>query len=211
METNQNNKPKQVRWICPICNKGALAPTKPRMKDVRRYCLPCSKKEGVLIERTAPALERKRAARTQITKQKQTRKREQTKQAKMVAGFDVEKEAARLWKILCKQQNKNKPMPALNIVRRNRHGSSGYAYIAERKVSLQLGSGTVNAWEVVAHELVHMIGFVAHDKNFYHALKQLTEERWNTTISSFNWNKYGYACDRSIERQLTIKGCVKFK
>ena len=42
---------KQSRWKCPTCGHGLLAPTRPRRNDVRRYCLPCSSKAGVLVER----------------------------------------------------------------------------------------------------------------------------------------------------------------
>jgi hypothetical protein len=40
-----------------------LAPTRPRLDDVRRYCLECSKGSGRLVRRVAEALEKKRAAR----------------------------------------------------------------------------------------------------------------------------------------------------
>jgi hypothetical protein len=51
----------QRRWTCPKCGKGALAPGKPRKDDVRRYCLPCSKKTGRLVTRECLSLERERA------------------------------------------------------------------------------------------------------------------------------------------------------
>ena len=50
---------KQARWKCEKCNDGLLAPSRPRKNDVRRYCLPCSAKQGTLVERIAPALEKK--------------------------------------------------------------------------------------------------------------------------------------------------------
>jgi hypothetical protein len=126
------------------------------------------------------------------------------------AGFNVKKETERLWKILCKQHNKNKPRPLLKIVRRNRKGSSGTYCYSTRIVNVQMGTETIDAWETLAHELMHAIGFENHDRKFYHALKHLTEKRWNTTISSYEWNRYGYECDWSIQCQLREKDCVKF-
>lgn len=51
-----------IRWVCPSCGSGVNAPERPRKKDIRRYCLDCSKAAGVLVERTAPKLERQREA-----------------------------------------------------------------------------------------------------------------------------------------------------
>jgi len=49
-----------VRWVCPSCGGGVNGPQRPRMDDVRRYCLRCSAKTGRLVQRTAPSLERRR-------------------------------------------------------------------------------------------------------------------------------------------------------
>lgn len=55
-------KPKQYRWICPTCGKGKKGPSRLRKVDVRRYCLKCSEKAGVLVERSIPKLDKKRDA-----------------------------------------------------------------------------------------------------------------------------------------------------
>lgn len=39
------------RWQCPKCNDVVLAPRAPSSRDVRRYCLECSKKTGKLVDR----------------------------------------------------------------------------------------------------------------------------------------------------------------
>lgn len=63
-----------VRWECPNGKHPAiLAPQRPRKNDVRRFCLPCSEQAGVLVERTAPSLERKRAAKAEFRKAKTQR------------------------------------------------------------------------------------------------------------------------------------------
>jgi len=83
-------QPKRYRWVCPECGDGHLAPGRPRKLDVRRFCLPCSskKKDGLLIERTCPALERERAESTERSKAKAERKR------KAVAKVEKERKAA---------------------------------------------------------------------------------------------------------------------
>ena len=48
------------RWKCPMCNKGALAPSRMSADDVRRYCLECSATTGKLVQRVCPALEKER-------------------------------------------------------------------------------------------------------------------------------------------------------
>jgi len=55
---------KKVRWECPNGCSGVLGSTRPRRDDVCRYCLDCSGKAGRLVERRAPALERRREAKS---------------------------------------------------------------------------------------------------------------------------------------------------
>ena len=111
---------KQARWKCPICNDGLLAPTRPRLDDVRRYCLPCSSKSGRLVERIAPALEAQRTRRSDARREqaKNARKRERARierkhnSPREVArrkyteqgqyGMNIKRETARLWKMLNK-------------------------------------------------------------------------------------------------------------
>lgn len=66
---------KAYRWECPLCRAGINAPSRLNKDDVRRYCLPCSAERDRspqakhqfgrfrLVERIAPALERKRRIR----------------------------------------------------------------------------------------------------------------------------------------------------
>lgn len=199
-----------ARWKCPQCDSGVIAPTRPRMNDVRRYCLPCSAKTGVLVQRTAPALDKKRAASKAKTQEKQTVKRVKQVQARSHAGFDWQKEAQRIWRILCKQNNKTMRMPVIKVVNRKRAASSGYCYYSQHMISMQMGTNTVDAWETLAHELNHAIGYHGHDHNFYRSLKALTEARWKVRISSFNWNRAGYNCDWDLRSQLVKADVVKF-
>lgn len=52
---------KRVRWECPNGCPGVLGPSRPRKDNIVRYCLDCSKREGKLVERIAPTLEKQRA------------------------------------------------------------------------------------------------------------------------------------------------------
>ena len=107
---------KQARWKCPQCGAGILAPTKPRKDDVRRYCLPCSSKNGRLVERIAPALEARREQTVEKRREKARQKRQVArrrantprKQAHRTYsregeyGMPLKKECARLWKMIAK-------------------------------------------------------------------------------------------------------------
>lgn len=201
---------KQMRWKCPQCDSGALAPSRPRRDDVRRYCLTCSAKTGRLVERSAPALDKKRQQAKQRSTDKQKIKRAKVTQAKTAhSGFDVIKEAERLWAILQKQETKSsRPVPTIKVVNRKRRGSSGY--YDGHGVGLQLGTEMVDAWQTTAHELVHAIGYPGHGHDFYKCLKQLTEARWNTRVNSYNWTRAGYNCDWDLQAQLAERQVIKF-
>lgn len=111
---------KQVRWKCPTCGNGLLAPSRPRRNDVRRYCLPCSSKAGVLVERVAPALDKQRETREKARAERERKKREKARRQHDRAmntprelakrkfsvegeyGMPIKRETARLWKLLAK-------------------------------------------------------------------------------------------------------------
>ena len=65
----------RVRWTCPSPDHpGVLAPARLRKVDVRRYCLPCSEAAGILVEREAPRLSRRRDERARALAVKRARK-----------------------------------------------------------------------------------------------------------------------------------------
>jgi hypothetical protein len=88
-------KPSLKRWLCPSCNVGKLAPSKPRKNDTRRYCLPCSEKTGRLVERACPALDKKREAATSARDERQT-KAKAAKQAREESRWAVKGEDLRV-------------------------------------------------------------------------------------------------------------------
>ena len=222
---------KQVRWKCEKCNDGLLAPSRPRRNDVRRYCLPCSAKQGTLVERIAPALEKQREKRAAFVsvkvKEKRVRKRqklqpikERQKKAKQRQAI-FEKEADRIWSLFY-PEGTNRRRPRINIVFSRNRGCSGY-YDGSVLIRIpRWSSGGVSAWEVLAHELCHAVIPTStrdgsHGKAFYVALKNVIEARWKVrmdwsaingyTTSSHSW---GYKVDWLMRAQLEKAEVVKF-
>ena len=80
-------------WKCPECGSGVRGPERPRKNNVVRYCLPCSGKAGVLVERIVPALEVKRKAAKARASKKAASKRnavsQRLKNRRMVEGYDM--------------------------------------------------------------------------------------------------------------------------
>lgn len=224
---------KMVRWKCDTCGSGCLAPSRPRMDDARRYCLPCTEATGRLVKRVAPTLERKRAARTEARKasdkrkratvqaKKQTKKRIEQLAKRTTEGILIAPEAKRLWRLL-EPYHKGAPLPAVHVSTRGMYeadgrlyrpagGYAGLAYFGEGRIWLKAGC----EWGTLAHELVHMaVGTrrtangrrCAHDEVFYKALKDLAERRWKVRISYYGVTRWGYAVDGLLRKQLRDAG-----
>lgn len=223
---------KQVRWKCERCGDGCLAPSKPRRDDVRRYCLPCSKESGRLVERISPSLEAQRAKKQEQRKQAAKRKRatvakkreamkpmiEAKKRVSKFGqyGMPIQKEAERIWKLF-EPYHRGRSMPNVRIsfaassIDENgdvwsRGGVLGHASYSKHEVMLKPGV----RWETLAHELCHLaVGYrykngrrVAHDEVFYKALKDVTERRFKMRIDFSQVTKYGYEVDWIIEKQI---------
>jgi len=224
---------KQVRWKCEMCDDGLLAPSRPRKNDVRRYCLPCSAKRGTLVERTAPALEKKREKRTELIQQKNKEKRvrvakklqpvkERQARAKQRRAI-FEKEADRIWNLFYPEGTFRK-RPSIKIVFSRNRGCSGVNY-GGSSILLRISrtsSGGADVWETLAHELCHSVVPTSskngsHGKPFYVALKNVVEKRWKVrmdwssingyTDSSHSW---GYKVDWLMRAQLEKAGVVQF-
>jgi len=170
---------KLVRWKCEICSSGLLAPSKPRKNDVRRYCLPCSKKIGKLVERSIPSLEKKVAKKKEKRKAVAFRRKEisatsfktfKNDYRKYVQqynqGFKIKSEAERLWKLF-EPYHKGAKMPTIFVelhglkFRRlndgevqilGGRGNQGHADYAHKEIMLKPNCG----WGTLAHELCHM-------------------------------------------------------
>lgn len=222
---------KQVRWRCPHCEHGLLAPSRPRKNDVRRYCLPCSAQHGRLVERIAPSLEKQRTQRAALVQQKQTKKRqriakqlqpvkdEQRIQTKRLAI--ITKEAERIWRLMDQPAHR---LPKIQLVHSRNRGASGVAY-GKRSILIRLPRASIGGtweWVTLAHELMHCIDGShhggSHGRSFYQLLRTATEKRWKVqldysfvngyTDSSRSW---GYQVDYAICNQLHKSGKVVFE
>lgn len=78
-----------VRWVCPSCGSGVNAPQRPRKNDVRRYCLVCSASTGFLVERTAPALDRRRDRADALRRDRDAKKREAERRRWIISCADA--------------------------------------------------------------------------------------------------------------------------
>jgi len=220
---------KQIRWKCEQCDNGLLAPSRPRKNDVRRYCLPCSAKQGTLVERIAPALQKKREQRAAFVSQKikQQRQRERQKQlpSKQQARIDrlrkqmITNEAERIWKLM-QPYHKGKCLPQIHIARGKNWGSqygharSGWNHIqvnVDRDQSVQRSK---RVWEVLAHELCHCAvpptrrsdkTRDVHSREFYHCLRDVWQKRWGCEISFAKVSTWGYSVDYIIQNQAESK------
>jgi predicted SprT family Zn-dependent metalloprotease len=141
-------------------------------------------------------------------------------------GFNIDKEAAKIWKLLMPYHN-GKRMPEIIISTRGvnitpdgtawikQNGYMGLAYIAEHRIWLKANP----TWETLAHELVHLAvgvrrgvsNYRAHDKVFYDCLRDVAQRRFKVRISFFEVTRYGYDVDAIIERQLHDLGVFNKK
>lgn len=200
---------KNVRWKCPLCDNGLLAPQRCRMNDVRRYCLNCSEETGKLVERVAPALEKKREQakekrkeKTKATRQKKavvrTAIREQvTEEKKRQAIF--EKEADKIWKLLEPFHQNCLKRPTIRIVTaRQDRGASGLYQWGVNVASVRITKehdveNFVRDWTVLAHELCHAATPRTvraeegkHGRTFYKMLRHVAEKRWKVTTDGWH-------------------------
>ena len=150
---------KQVRWSCPNGCPAVLGPSKPRRNASVRYCLTCSADSPRLVERTAPALERKREARAQklvvIKQARKERHAERLAAYYTVSGVNllVEMRAALKAPVF-------KGMKEPDLVVRNRSGIGVYgrAWYHRHQILVNRIPGlTANdVRDTLLHELAHL-------------------------------------------------------
>ena len=152
------------RWKCPTCNSGVLAPGKPRRIDVRRYCLDCSAKSGVLVERVCPTLDKRRVVSKAKSTAKAKEKRVKSSEKYIVEGYDIRRAFKPVATLL--DSNKNDIIPPrvrchperikhtrFKVWRRAGPWSSGWA--SGWNIHLTLGQKLDDALFVLIHEMVH--------------------------------------------------------
>lgn len=154
------------RWVCEKCGKGVNAPDRPRRDDVRRYCLPCSERTGRLVERTCPALDRKRTEKRERDAAKRTEKAQRERAAardrRSRGGHDLDEWARRFWRlpVMKEQRRWSKRVPPITYRERRTGGRySGHAKTWSQQVVLTMHRDLApeRAIEIVLHELVHCV------------------------------------------------------
>lgn len=156
------------RWTCPLCGVSAMAPGRPRVDDVRRYCLTCSADTGRLVKRECPSLERERAAAAERVKAKAKAKRARAtakrkaaaaraKARRIHGGVDVFRCADRCWAVLqkCGAVSKHKDRPSMRVTL-STTGSGGRAY-GRDKISIKFDPNEdwAGVESLILHELCH--------------------------------------------------------
>ena len=180
-------KAKRTLWTCPSCGRGKLGPQKPRKNNTVRYCLPCSEDVGVLVERTAPALEKKRAAKKARTgeraKKRQTVKKKSADSLYVYGGFDIRKELKRMWKHPEIVAEVGSEKPPRMTVRRRKCGkySTGVSYGWRFVLTIHEGASPGQALTILAHEVAHE----ACDRRTHHG------DRWRSVFTALVMDLYG--------------------
>jgi hypothetical protein len=180
----KKSKTKRTRWECPNGDHpGVLGPTRPRKDSIVRYCLPCSEASGKLVERIAPALERKRAAKADARKAKAKQKRER-EQAKAREWPNVlELMFPKLKKLSCWSKQVKHARLELRYSK-TRSFSPGHARYYSGRITMTAGSDVGGAIETLMHELAHIAHYERygnddrkhHSTRFYGVLFEASEQ-----------------------------------
>lgn len=197
---------KRYRWICPVCKNGKLATSRPRKNATVRYCLSCSEKDGVLIERTCPTLDKVRHAKQERSKKKLTKQKEKEIQARTFDGVNVDKEVKLQCKILCRAHVW--PSWMKNGVRVNIHKSKyrkrarGLSYHSHITLTLGDDVSAHTLKELIFHELTHCACNVGegHGDAFRSRLVEGARCLWGIVVES--GPSQVYDLDREIEDRL---------
>lgn len=195
-------KPKMVRWVCPNCDQGKLAPSRPRRDDVRRYCLACSEETGRLVERAAPALDRKRQQRSARLAEKRKavaqREAERERARYTVAGVDLRQEMAAYLRLPLFRSMRRRP-PKLTVSRRSSYPSKlGYASPWQNTITVfdYPGCTEHDVRETLLHEMVHiLVGNERgsrhwHGPRFHETMREAARQAWGIAPLGAQTNRY---------------------
>lgn len=163
------------RWDCPNGCPGVLAPGRMRKDDVRRFCLPCSAESGRLVERVAPALERKRAEAKEKRREKVAADRARARERFLLSdGTDVVRlvwRARRLkaWGRESSHGAGRVKRARVDIVIGQPRGSHGRAWSGRVHLHLMKDEHPALAMALILHELAHIAagGEHGHDRYFW--------------------------------------------
>lgn len=218
------------RWVCPLCNSGVLASSRPRRDDVARYCLDCSRETGRLVERTCPALEKRRQERRDQQARKAQRKRklrrsrqeaskrerareQEAREASQAEEYgDLQGELGRLWGVL-RQQNPDlrTDLPAMKVWRRQQPYATGHAWCGhQHRIHLTLGPvDRAQAWGVLAHELAHLATPAdeqTHGPAFWGVLVRLCNQAYGTSLQLSRLRREERT---AYQRQLAVEQAIR--
>ena len=191
--------PKQYLWECPNGCPAVRAPGRPRKDDVRRFCLPCSAKTGRLVERSAPSLEKQRAAKAQAAAEKrkarERKAREKEIAARTIAGVDIVKETERLMKLPA--FSRLRTTPTFKVRRFSSMPSKlGHAEVWRNHIQMHDYPGCTreDVEETLVHELVHLITRHecdrAHDNVFQDKMAECFEAAYGCRAFGARRNRY---------------------
>ena len=173
---------KLKRWSCPQCKAGVLAPSRPRKNSVKRYCLSCSEKKGVLVERVCPSLDKARAMRKAASTEKAQTKKAKASQRYLVDDYDIRKAVKPIARMMTthmdnilplNMQHKNLRNVAVQIWRRSSFYSSGHAWFSANQMHVTIGKDLADALFVLIHEFAHHIESNHLSDGYYRALALL--------------------------------------
>ena len=160
------------RWVCPRCQAGTNGPERPRKDDVRRWCLTCSAETGRLVERTSPALERKRAAGAARSATKQRTKAERERQTRFAAvsapvtdrdkPVRIDNLLEEVWRLPTRKLEAPhyKVAPSLKVQRSEKPYTTGHCWYGADYLTVTIGRvDFADALGVVIHEAAHEIAY----------------------------------------------------
>lgn len=217
------------RWLCPNgLHPGVNAPSKPRRKDIRRYCIECSVESGELVERVVPALERRReesrAKSAEKTKEKIARVRSAWT---LDDGTNIKRALTRarklkVWGVQLGTRGATRAKSASVEIRigwpRGHHGRAWGAHRAH--VHLRRDHDGREAILTLLHEIAHLAldntaleANRPHGRNFHMILLEAAKEWWPELHTkeqeilkhyvAEGGSNAAYSMDAAISRQLT--------
>lgn len=219
---------KQKRWKCPQCGAGVLAPSRPRRNDVRRYCLPCSAQQGVLVERTCPALESQRSAKSQQRTARKAIKESKLAKKWELEGYDIRQAVRPIAKLICsnsvfllpvgipkRRRLKNVEVTLRRWSDRQRDYTSGRAW--GPRMTLTFGANLRFAIYVLLHEYCHcLIGTGHHHDAVFRSVQRGAIDAWNKSgfrereglPEVWGHKKDLYKCPEIQPRNTDREGCA---
>lgn len=175
---------KRFRWTCPQCGSGVLIGQRPRLDATARYCLDCSKKQGVLVKRECPKLEARRAIVKERTAIKAKRERDKSAEKYIIRGEDIRVFYAKAWRAAERIEPRLRDRPAL-VVRYGNCQTGGRAYFWNNRILINRGSKTC-PWplrsikNIIVHEIAHFVAYArgdcGHGDKFKAAEAELMQE-----------------------------------